>query len=243
MLADETGATAEDRKVKLAGAQQLNFALSALGIAAALGFWLGGAALHLPSAIVLALLPAALIYLIEHDPVVYAIAKQRGDPRTDLSVAFIACGAGLLIGNHDIHFVGTQMLLECAVLVALLCCAGVFTAARQNPRFWSTMLGTLFVAGLYGWGLVAAVDSVPDKSAPAYYETMVANKYESHGRGTSYHLVLAPWGPSRAPDDVTVPDTIYDGALIGGRVCLEAHPGLLYLPWYRIVACDDSSQS
>ncbi|MGB9146368.1 MAG: hypothetical protein WCC14_11135 [Acidobacteriaceae bacterium] len=242
MQAEDSGAAAEDRQVKLAEAQQLNFVLSALGIAAALGFWLGGAVLHLPSAVVLAVLPAVLIWLVQREPQLYAIAKQRGDPRTDLGVAFVVCGTGLLLGNHDIHFAGRQMLLECAGLIGLLCCAGVFSAARQNPRFWSTMLGTFVLAGMYGWGLIAAIDSVPDKSAPAYYQTMVADKYESHGRGTSYHLVLAPWGPIQEPDALTVSDAIYERAVIGGRLCIEAHPGVLYLPWYRIVECDESGQ-
>ncbi len=29
---------------------------------------------------------------------------------------------------------------------------------------------------------------------------------------------------------------------IGGRVCLEADPGVLYLAWYRMVDCDESGE-
>lgn len=243
MQPDETAAIPEDLKVSLAAAQQANFALSALGVVAALVFRLGGATLHLPSAVVLALLPGVLIYLVQHEPMLYAIAKpNRRDPRTDLTFGFMACGIGLILGIGDIHFAETQTLLKCAGLVGALCCAVIFTAARNNPGFWSTMLGALFFAGVYGWGLVAAADIVPDRSAPAYYTTTVINKFESYHRGTHYNLVLAPWGPIEEPKDLTVSDEIYDGALVGGQVCLALHPGLLYVEWYRIVSCDNTGQ-
>lgn len=172
----------------------------------------------------------------------YAIAKPRRDPRTDLSFVFMACGLSLILGIDDVHFAGTQMLFECAGLVGVVCCAGIFTAARKQPQFWSAMFGTLFFAGMYGWGLVAVADCVPDKSAPTYHTTTVTAKYESYHRGTHFHFVLAPWGPIEAPKDLTVPNATYDGTLIGGQVCLELHPGVLNLPWYRLVGCDDSGR-
>jgi hypothetical protein len=222
---------------KLDGAKQVNFAVSAVAIAAAAAFWMGGAKLHLAAAIALALVPSVLIYLVNRDPLLYAIGKPKGDPRTELRIAFMTCGFGMIMGNSDAHFVETQTLLEFAGLVALLCCALIFQAARQNPKFWSAMFGTLFVAGLYGWALACTADSVTDKSAPAHYITTVADKYESYHRGTSYHLVLEPWGPMQAGDTLTVSNETYNSLGIGGKVCLELHSGALHVQWYRSVAC------
>jgi hypothetical protein len=233
---EEHGAMPEDRLAKLAAAKQLNFALSGLAIAAAIAFGLGGARLHLPAAMVLALLPAVLIYLVHREPLLYAILKPKRDPRTDLGIAFIVCGLGLSLGNRDGHFVEMPILLEYAALVALLCCAGIFSSARRNPQFLGAMALMLFVAGAYGWGLVATADVVLDKSAPASYTTAVQDKHESRGRSTSYYLELAPWGPLQR-NDVRVSRTTYEGASIGDPVCLELRPGVLHVQWYQVVAC------
>jgi hypothetical protein len=236
MQADDTIAP-EDGRADLENAKQTNLALSALGIAAAAGFWLGGATLHLPSASVLALLPIALIYFLRRAPMSYAIGKPKGDPRADLSIGFMACGFGLIFGNGDLHFVEIQTLLGFAGLVGLLGCALVFEPARKNPRFWGAMFSTFFFAGAYGWGLATAADSLSDKSAPASYTTIVTDKYALHHRGTTYHLTLAPWGPMVDSNDLTVSEDTYDSAGIGRHLCLELHPGVLHVQWYRPVAC------
>jgi hypothetical protein len=238
----ELGATPEERLARLAGAKRMNIGLSALAIVAALAFCFGGAQLHVPSAIVLAAIPAALIYLVHRDPLLYAIMKPKRDPRTDLSIAFIASGLGLLFGNHSVHFVETAVMLEYAGLIALVCCAGIYSAARRNPQFWGAMIGMLIFAGMYGWGLAAAADSVPDKSAPTSYTTTVVNKHESHGRSTSYYLDLAPWGPMQRPNDLSVSYSVYRDTAIGDPVCLELRPGALRVQWYQLVECSGSGQ-
>lgn len=238
----ESGETPETQSAKLGGATQLNFLLTAAAILAAIGFGYGGTAWHLPSALVLAVLPAPLIYLVNSEPFLYAFWKPRRDPRTDLGYAFMACGLGLIIGNNGVHFVETEVLLECAGLFGLLCCTGIYSAARRNPQFWSVMFATLFIGGIYGWGVTATADSVLDKSVPASFAAMVADKHEVYHRGTSYYLDLAPWGPIKEPVNVRVPQDTYDSAVIGGQVCLELRPGSLNVHWYRLVDCDSTAQ-
>ena len=234
----ELGTTPEDRLAKLAGAKKVNIGLSTITIAAALAFALGGDQLHLPSAIVLAIVPAVIIYLIRSEPLLYAIFKPKRDPRTDFWLAFMACGIGLGLGSDGIHFVKNQMLLEYAALVALLCCAGIYSSARQNSQFVGAMIGMLFIAGLFGWGLAAAADTTLDHSGAASYTPTVVNKHETHGRSTSYYLDLAPWGPMQAVNDISVSNSIYDSAAIGDQVCIELRPGTLRVQWYRMVACE-----
>lgn len=68
MLVDDSAPMLLDEQAKRAKAQQLSVVLSAIGIGAGLGFWLGGATLHLPSAIVLAVVPPVLVYLVQLEP-------------------------------------------------------------------------------------------------------------------------------------------------------------------------------
>jgi hypothetical protein len=232
--------TPENRLAKPSNAKELNVALSGLAIVAAIAFDLGGAQLHLPAAIALALLPGVLIFLVHRKPLVYAISKPKSDPRTDLSIAFTACGLGLVLGDGNVHFVDISTVVGYAALVALLCSMGVLSSIPQNSPLLGVMVGTLCIAGAYGWGLAAAVDSVPDKSAPASYTTTVRDKHEVHGRGTSYYLYLAPWGPIEGINHVRVSRSMYEGAFIGELVCLELRPGILHAEWYQLVACTSS---
>jgi hypothetical protein len=242
MQENDSRAPSEDRQVKLDEAWQLNFALSALAIVAALCFWTGKGGLHLLSAIVLAALPAVLIYLACREPLLYALGKQRGEPRTDMLFGFFVCGISLVFGDREVHFVDTTKLFECAVLIALLGCVVFFSAARKNPQFWSTMFVMLLLAGVYGWGLTAAVDSLADRSAPAHYTTMVVDRHESYHRGTTYHLALAPWGPMQEAVSLNVSKDTYYSMAVGQQVCVDLHPGVLFVQWYRIATCDNSGQ-
>jgi hypothetical protein len=192
--------------------------------------------------LVLAAIPAAVIYLLHREPLLYGLMKPKRDPRTDLSIAFIVCGFGLMIGNHGVHFVETTVMLEYAGLIALVCCAGIYSSARKNPQFLGAMIGMLFFAGLYGWGLASAADSVPDKSAPTNFTTTVVNKHATHGRSTTYYLDLAPWGPMQQSNDVSVSSSSYRDTAIGDPVCLELRPGVLRVQWYQLVACNAGGQ-
>lgn len=226
-------------------AQTVNIALSGLAVAAGLAFWLGGAIFHLTSVIVMALVPVPIIYLLNSKPQLYTFGKPRRnstDPRTDLIYAFMACLFGLILGDGDVYFAGNDLLLKCAVLMGALFGVTLFVPLRRSPQFWFSIFIIPLLGGFYGWKLAGAVDSLPDKSPPAHYSATVVDKNESQGRGTSYHLTLAPWGPVQGADSLTVSHAVYDSAIIGNPVCLELHPGLLHLQWYRMVACDDSDQ-
>jgi hypothetical protein len=238
----ELGATPEERLAALNKAKKLSYGLTAVAIAAALSLSLGGASLRLPSAFVLALLPVVLIYLVRQGPLLYAVFKPKRDPRTDFSIAFMACGLGLIFGDSSLQFVERSSLLEYAGLVGVLFCAGIYSAARKNPQFWGAMIGMLFIAGAYGYGLAAAADTIPDRATPANYSVTVENKHESHGRSTSYYLDLGPWGPMRGPNSLSVPLSIYDAATIGDQVCLELRPGVLRVRWYQMVPCAGTGQ-
>jgi hypothetical protein len=238
----ELGATPEERLAALNRAKQLNYGLSAVAIAAALGLALGGASLRLPSAIVLAVLPLALIYLVNQGPLLYGIFKPKRDPRTDLGIAFLACGLGLIFGESSFHFVEKVSLLEYAALVGLLFCAGIYSAARKNPQFWGAMISMLFIAGAYGYGLAGAADTFPDHATPTSYSAMIENKHQTHGRSTSYYLDLGAWGPMQGANSLSVSYSTYEGLSIGDQVCLDLRPGVLRVQWYQVVPCVGTGQ-
>jgi hypothetical protein len=238
----DLGATPQERLARLAGAKRVNIGLTVVAVLVALAFAFGSASLRYPSAVVLAVIPAGLIYLIHQAPLLYGLFTPKRDPRTNFGIAFLVCGVGLIIGNHGVHFVETPRMLEYAGLVALLCCAGIYSAAQKNSQFWGVVLGMLLLACPYGWGVAAAADTLPDKSAPANYTATVVNKHLTSGRSTTYYLDLSPWGPMQGKNDVSVPRSTYQNAAIGDQVCLALHSGALHVQWYQLVACENSGQ-
>ena len=238
----ELGATPEERLARVVGAKRMNIALSTIAIVAALGYAFGGATLHLPSATVLALLPAALIYLVHSQPLLYGFVTPKRDPRANLTTAFLVSAFGLILGNSGVHFVEKQSLLMYSGLAALLCCAGILSSARKNPAFAMAMILMVIFSCAYGWGLAAAADSVPDKSPPAKYTATVVNKHLTSGRSTTYYLDLSPWGPLQGANDVSVPHSTYQSAAIGDSVCLQLHAGALHVQWYQRVTCEGTGQ-
>ena len=233
--------TTQKQLSKLENAKQLNHVVTGIAVTAALGFGLGGQMLRLPAAIVLALIPVVLIYLMQREPLLYVLFKPTRRSRTSLDMAFLTSGAGFFFGNREVHFVQTQTLLGYAVLSGLLCCALIVTTARKCPQFWGTMIGMILFGGLYGWGVTATADILIDRSARARYTTVVEDKHRSTHRGTSTYLVLGPWGPFQGPNDLSVSIETWERTLIGNQVCLDLHPGTLNVKWYRMVVCDDSN--
>lgn len=90
-------------------------------------------------------------------------------------------------------------------------------------------------------GLINAVNTLPDQSAPDVYRTEVLRKYETHGRFPSSNLVLDEWGPLEDSDDVSVPRAIYEHVKVGDRICIGLHPGFLRVAWYTLIPCSDGS--
>jgi hypothetical protein len=148
----------------------------------------------------------------------------------------------LIFGDLGFQFVEKASLLEYAGLVGLLFCAGIYSSARKNPQFWGAMLGMLFIAGAYGFGLAEAADTIPDQAKPASYSATIENKHETQGRTTSYYLDLGPWGPMQGANSLSVSESTYEGASIGDLICLDLRPGVLRVQWYQVVACAGTGQ-
>jgi len=92
-------------------------------------------------------------------------------------------------------------------------------------------------AAAYGYGATAMVDIQFDTSAGTVFAAPVLGKYAYHGRSSSYHLNLPPWGPRAQPDSVEVSSGTYDALNVGDQVCVTLHPGALNLAWYRAAVC------
>jgi heme-degrading monooxygenase HmoA len=233
----ELGSTSEERLNALKQAKAISIAAIAAAVAAAAGLNFGAANLHLLSAVILALVPVAVLLLMQRSPLLYAVFKKKADPRAELSIALVIAGFGLALGIRNLHFVSMQPILLMALPVALVYIASFFNSARKSSSSLGSVYGLLIFAGLYSYPLVVLADTLLDTASPTSYTVPVTGKHTVNGKSTTYYLDLAPWGPLQKPNKISVSSSSYRDAVPGDQICLDLHPGRLHALWYQRVDC------
>jgi len=102
------------------------------------------------------------------------------------------------------------------------------------------VLAALAGAGL-GFGVPALIDVRFDAAPAQPCHATVTSMYVSHGKSTSYHLRLGPWGAMPQGGGVQVSSSLYAALNPGDQVCIGLHPGALGLPWYTVRQCEGPS--
>jgi heme-degrading monooxygenase HmoA len=239
----ELGSTPEERLNALKQAKAINIAVIAAAVAAAVGLDFGTSNFHLLSAVILALVPVAVLLLMQRSPLLYAVFKKKADPRAELSIALVIAGFGLALGIRNLHFVSMQPILLMALPVALVYIASFFNSARKSSSSLGSVYGLLIFAGLYSYPLVVLADTLLDTASPTSYTVPVTGKHTVSGKSTTYYLDLAPWGPLQKPNKISVSSSSYRDAVPGDQICLDLHPGRLHALWYQRVDCSSSPVS
>ncbi len=234
----ELGATPEDRLKALRRAKEWNIGLSAVAVAAAIAALIPNTGWQNPAVVALALVPAAVLYLLARDPLLYAVGKSKRDPRTELSIALFASGIGLFFLGMRTSFVSFLPLLPsvATVAAAFLFCFYVF--GRKGPRMQGFHALVFMCAAFYSIGLIAASDTLPDHGKPTDYAAQVIHKHYVSGKSDTYYLDFGPWGPFSGANKVSVPYSVYKATRPGSTVCFEVHPGALKAAWFQRVACE-----
>lgn len=235
---DALGSTPEERMGALATAKTWSIFLLVVSIAAAVVLNFAGVEFRMISAVVVAAAPVVMLGLLWRTPLLYAVFKQKADPRAEVSFGLMVAGFGLLIRDRGVHLVSTQPLLWLMALIALAFMAGLWNSLGKGVSIMGKAVGLLFFAGMYSYGLVVLADTLPDHSPATPYATTVVGKHISSGRSTTYTLRLAPWGPIQQTNGISVSSDTYARTDIGDTVCLDLRPGALHAPWYAQVRCD-----
>lgn len=233
------GATREERLSALPTARTWGIFLAIVAGLTAVGLAIAPPALRALCAAVLSISPLVAAVLLHRAPLLYAVFKQKSDPRAELSYVLLIASFGLLLHAGGLHLVLVQPLLLVAAPVALACFAGFAGAARAGsgrPGIWFALA---FFACFYGFALAMVADTLGDSEVAATYRPEVLDKHVSHGRSTSYTLTLAPWGARPQAESVGVSASTFRRVQIGDSVCVEAHRGNLRVAWFRIAACDE----
>ena len=212
---------------------------AAYGLAIA-GVVVGAATLFAPSAplaaldIVLALASAAMIVPA---PELFEISGRR---KTRGMNPLFAIPAGLVfVAGVTNDFVAISPLVIAAAAGALAALGAGLTTWRRpgisGP--WQFLILMGLIGAAIGYGGVALIDLRFDASPEQPFRTAVASMTVSHGRGVSYYLHLAPWGPVPHESRVTVSKSLYDRFNPGDQACIGLRNGALAIPWYVVRVC------
>lgn len=237
MLADESlGATQQEREERLAAARRYTRILNAAALISVFWAWIYPHPYEL-CIIVVALIPFIGFFLLSKYRGIIRLAEKPKSAHPNLTMALIFPALGLLIRSMADYkllnftpIIGPAAGVGMALCLLMWFCAGVFSQNRELLR--SSFYLVIFA--LYGAGALTIVNCHEDKHPAQVFTTEVISKRVTHGKSTSYHVKLAPWGPRTDDQETNVSRDLYNALEPGQpvQVCLE--PGALGMPWFYI---------
>lgn len=233
----DLGRTPEARVQRLAHARKIAMALTAAAVA--ISVWACFYPEPYPIAVAaLGVLPLLALALAARFAQLYQLVGWRNDARANLVVAFILPGLVLALrAILDIRVFDWGPAWKATGIGAV---ALTIVIAVCDPRLrhrGGELLAVLLVSGFYIFGGIVEANALLDRSEPQVFAASVVGKRVSTGRTTQYYLRLAPWGPRREEDDVTVPRALYAATAAGERVCVVFREGALQIRWFVVDSC------
>jgi len=186
-------------------------------------------------------LPWVGILLVAKFAPFYRFGGPRNSPLPDLTLALIGPGLFLALGAlRSIAPVGWEGPLLISVLGSFMLVGAAFWRDPWLQKHHGTTVLLALICCSYGYGAGMQVNALLDRSTPKSYRVIVTAKHVSHGRSTSYHLRLAPWGPEVNGQDLMVSRSTYAGIKQGDTVCMVLRSGAMGVAWSKLARCDST---
>jgi hypothetical protein len=184
-------------------------------------------------------LPWVGILLVAKFAPFYRFGGPRNSPLPDLSLVLIGPGLFLALGAlRSIAPIGWEGPLLISVLGSVMLVGVAFRCDPWLKKHLGVTALVLILCCGYGYGAGMEVNALLDRSTPQKYRVIVTGKHVSHGKSTSYHLNLAPWGPEVSGQDLMVSYSQYAVVKRGDAVCMLLRSGALSVAWSELGHCD-----
>lgn len=183
-------------------------------------------------------LPWMGIFLVLRFAPYYRFGGPKNSPIPDLTWVLILPGFFLALHVlQGIAPVGWEGPLWLATLGSVVLSGAAFGCDPWLKQHRGVAILLLLLCCGYGYGAGMQLNALLDASTPQVFRVVVTNKYVSHGRSTSYHLTLAPWGPNPSGQNLSVPRSLYAEINRGDSVCMLLRPGGLSVAWSTLGNC------
>jgi hypothetical protein len=240
----ELGATREERLAQLKSARRNAQAVSFAAIALAVWLYTFPVPYRWLS-LAVAVVPWAAFALAARSRGLYRLDTRRNDVRPTLIAAVIAPALALFArALFDIGLLDWPAGLAWAGALAGLfawsgwrCTLPLAGHPGREAAVGAPALLWLLFGALYGLGAILLGDALLDRTPGQTFSVPVLGQRVSHGKSTSYHLTLAPWGSHPGASEVTVDHSTYQQAQREHRVCVHQGEGALHVPWYVVRGC------
>lgn len=228
------GATPDERLAALESAKRTARVINTLAVV--LGLW--GFIYPRPYGLAIAILiwaPFLALALVAASKGILRLQTTRADPRPNVILAVIVPAVALTMRTLT-----TVYVVQWAGAAWLAIGVGAvlwFAAIKADPNLVNRRAGALVFAPfalVYGYGAGLEANAALDRSPVSTYEAIISAKYISHGRSTSYHLQLDPWGPNQAGSRIQVSRAVYEALNQGDAVSLALRKGAFGVPWYTV---------
>lgn len=235
LLNEQLGSTEEEREQRLRKAKRIAIAYNIIGVVVLVAPLFSKSRLSFVPAMIYPFIGLWLMWSGKGLIKFYSNAKRS--PLAFLLFGFVFPCIGIFATSMAFYnllspaHLWAPALLISAVLFFLLYRLG-FNASVQQAGSQFFMMA--IVALPFGFGSIIHLNGALDKAPQQVYTAPVLDHYVSHGKSTSYHLDLGPWGPRTEAREVQVSRSLYDEVNVGDTVTVILHEGRLGIPWYQV---------
>jgi hypothetical protein len=181
-------------------------------------------------------LPWLFLVLVARYRPFYFIGSHLDEARVNFSQILAFPGLALLMHVFvDFHVMNWKgpVLLACAGSLLLMVAAFVADPSLRARPLAAFLPGLLLC--MYGYGAGMDINVLADPGW-SIYKTTVVRKEGGRNSEVDY-LVVAPWGPIRKAEYVTVLGARFEATRVGDTVCMYLGTGALRVPWYQLRDC------
>src|SRR5262249_22796829 len=158
----------------------------------------------------------------------------RGNTKPGIAALFLMPALVVALrALQDFSLLDWQPVLIWALVLTPALAIPLFAGDREVPKRPVTASFLLILTYAFAWGSIAEVNAMFDTSTPQNFQTTIRSMRVSHGKSTSYHVVLGPWDGRPAGDDVFVPYAFYAWHRPGDPICVVLRNGRLGFRYYE----------
>jgi hypothetical protein len=103
-----------------------------------------------------------------------------------------------------------------------------------KASFLNQVFFIVIISALYGFGSTLLANFTFDQSKPQVFSTTVTSRQISHGKSTSYHIIIGEWGQQHEEKSISVSKSFYYQVAVGSTVKVNLKKGLFNIPWYYL---------
>ncbi len=232
------GDTEEEREINLE--KTTNFTKIINWIGGAIGLWtLFFADPYEISILACIATPLIAIVLIHFSKGMIRLDEFKNSMHPNLTIAILLPSIVMVLrALFDYNVVTYSNIWKPCIILTLVLLGLLFTGKhkfnfKKINDYFTVFAFSLFTFG-YSYGAIVCLNGMYDQSTPVDYEVRILDKKVEKSKRTTYHFVLAPWGPYSKKNDITVPYTLYEKKAIQNTVQVHTKKGWFHIPWYFV---------